>query len=218
MEPSQVERGSTESSITTPPGLGRPLVARAEAESEPSAAGGEDKVPSTAPVATPADHSKFAEEVHNYVREYIRNADQKATSFFAVATAMLAFLNTQNVPSRWLKEVRTWSFIDFLGFLSMSALGIAAGVFLGVVFPRLRGSRRGILFFKAIAEHENSGEYAQEVIKKSGDDLLRAKLYHDFDLSKVCVRKHRTLVVGFWIGSVGIGAALLYLFLTRSGP
>ena len=62
---------------------------------------------------------KFSDETHNYVREYIRNADQKAAFFFAALTAILAFLNSQNVPSRWLKNVTQWSFVDGLGFVSM---------------------------------------------------------------------------------------------------
>jgi hypothetical protein len=219
MEPSQSERGSTGStglSITTPPELDRPLVPKLEIEPKPSPAGQDEKGPAGPSSAPPADYAKFAEEVHNYIREYIRNADQKATAFFAAATAMLAFLNTQNVASHWIKDVRQWTFTDFLGFLSMFGLGIAAAVFLAVVFPRLKGSRRGILFFFAIAEHDSSTEYADEVIRRSGDDLLRAKLQHDYDLSQICARKYRTLRVGFWIGSVGICAALLYLFLTRA--
>jgi hypothetical protein len=39
-------------------------------------------------------HAKFSQDTHDYLREYIRNADQKATFFFAALTALLAFLNT----------------------------------------------------------------------------------------------------------------------------
>ena len=213
MEPSQSERGPTKLAIPTPPEVDRPLV---DVTPKYGPAGLEDKGSAAPTSVSPADHAQYAEQVHNYIRENIRNADQKATAFFAVASAMLAFLNTQNVASHWIKDVLHWTFTDFLGFLSMSGLGIAAAVFLAVVFPRLKGSRRGILFFQAIAEHDNSSEYAEEVIRRSGDDLLRAKLQHDFDLSKICVRKYRILSFGFWIGSVGICAALLYLFLTRA--
>src|SRR2546425_224384 len=89
MDPSQSERGSTRPSITSPPELDRPLVPKREIEPKPGPVGLEDKVPAGPSSAPPADHAKFAEEVHNYIREYIRNADQKATSFFAAATAML---------------------------------------------------------------------------------------------------------------------------------
>jgi hypothetical protein len=131
---------------------------------------------------------------------------------------MLAFLNTQNVAARWLKDVRLWTATDGLGFVSMLGLGVAAAVLLAVVFPRLKGSRRGIIFFSAIAEYENSTEYADEVIRRSGEEAVRAKLQHAYDLSQICARKYKTLCFGFWIGSVGIGAALLYLLLTRMTP
>jgi hypothetical protein len=216
MEPSQSERGSTPSSISSPPELDRPLVPKIEGGTKPGTTGLEDKVPAGPPTAPVADHAKYAEEVHNYIREYIRNADQKATSFFAAAAGMLAFLNTQNVAAHWIKDIRQWTFTDSLGFVSMCGLGIASAIFLAVVFPRLKGSRRGILYFLAIAEYDTSTEYADEVVRRSGDELLRAKLQHDYDLSRVCVRKYRILRAGFWIGSVGICAALLYLFLTRA--
>lgn len=161
-------------------------------------------------------HAKFADEAHVYLREYIRNADQKATFFFATLTAILAFLNSQNTPARWLKDVRSWSFVDFLGFLSMFGLAAGAITLLAVVFPRLRGSRRGILFFGAIAECDSSGHYVADVLARSGDDLVLAKLEHCHELSKVCCAKYRTLRAGFWIGCIGVASSLLFLLLAKS--
>jgi hypothetical protein len=120
--------------------------------------------------AVPSEyHAKFSEELHNYLREYIRNADQKATFFFAGATALLAFLHSQKGTSRWLKDVRTWTVVDGLAFLAMISLALSACALLSVVFPRLKGSRRGLIFFSAIAEYESSREYADadEVLRRS---------------------------------------------------
>lgn len=133
-------------------------------------------------------------------------------------TAILAFLNTQNVPSRWLKDVRQWSFVDALGFVSMLGLAVGAGILLAVVFPRLKGSRRGILFFNAIAEYGNSAEYVEDVLVHSGDYLVRTKLQHCYDLSKVCRAKYRMLRIGFWVGSIGAATTLLFLVLAKSTP
>src|SRR5690242_1773916 len=110
----QSERGAGWS-LPTPPELQRPLAAAPTTTggTEPSLA--VEKSTSTAPRTTD-DNAKFSEEVHNYIREHIRNADQKATFFFAALTAILAFLNTQHVPSPWLKDIRQWSFVDALGF------------------------------------------------------------------------------------------------------
>jgi hypothetical protein len=151
-------------------------------------------------------HARFSDEVHDYVREHIRNADQKATFFFAALTAILAFLNTQNVPTRWLRDPRLWSVVDMLGFISMLGL------------PRLKGSRRGLLYFNAISEYDSSAEYANDVLTRSHDDLVRAKLQHCYELAKVCGAKYRVLRIGFWVGSVGSAAALLFLLFAKSNP
>lgn len=163
-------------------------------------------------------HGTFSEETHVYLREYISRADQKATFFFAALTALLAFLNTQNVPARWLKDVRQWTFVDTLGFVSMSGLAVGAIFLLGVVFPRLKGSRRGLLFFNAIAEYESSTEYANDVLAHSGDDIVRTKLIHCYELSRVCKTKYWALRVGFWVGAIGVATALLFLLLSKTGP
>ena len=136
--------------------------------------------------------------------------------WFATLTAILAFLNSQNTPARWLKDVRSWSFVDFLGFLSMFGLAAGAITLLAGVFPRLRGSRRGILFFGAIAECDSSGHYVADVLARSGDDLVLAKLEHCHELSKVCCAKYRTLRAGFWIGCIGVASSLLFLLLAKS--
>jgi pycsar effector protein len=162
--------------------------------------------------------AEFSEETHVYLREYISSADQKATFFFAALTALLAFLNAQNVPARWLKSVRLWSFVDGLGFISMLGLAIGAIFLLAVVFPRLKGSRRGLLFFNAIAEYEYPGEYAAEVLSQSDDQIVRTKLLHCHELSKVCKAKYWTLRAGFWVGTVGVGTGLLFLLLAKTGP
>src|ERR1035441_7419098 len=94
-QPAQTNQGK-ETPLAAPQELLQPLGPGLE-RSEPAQSCETDKqaaspVPTPSPVA--ADyHAKFAEEVHNYLREYIRNADQKAAFFFAGATALLAFLH-----------------------------------------------------------------------------------------------------------------------------
>jgi hypothetical protein len=168
------------------------------------------------PLATPPQeyHTRFGEEVHQYIREYIRNADQKAASFFAAATAILALLSQRNTAVHWLKPVLSWRFLDGVAFLAMVGLAVSACVFLIVIFPRVKGSRRGILFFNAIAEHISGRDYAEEVLRQSVTDLTHAKLQHAYDLARICRTKYFVLHVGFWIGSVSTVFALLYLLLT----
>jgi hypothetical protein len=72
--------------------------------------------------------------------------------------------------------------------VSMIGLAVGAGILLSVIFPRLKGSRRGILFFNAIAEYDSS------------------KLQHCYDLSKVCSAKYR----------IAATALLFLLLLSKS--
>jgi hypothetical protein len=100
----------------------------------------------------------------------------------------------------------------------MLGLAISAAILLWVVFPRTKGSRRGLLFFSAIAEYESSAKYADDVLLRSGDEVVRVKLVHCHELSKVCRAKYLALRVGFWVGAVGVATSLLYLRLAKSGP
>ena len=214
-QPPQSERG-TGPLLPTPTEMQTPLAALAP-EGRPDLPSTTEKVSAAAPHPTSAAHAKFSDEAHSYVREYIRNADQKATFFFAALTAILAFLNAQNVASRWLKDVRLWSMVDALGFVSMLGLTAGAVTLLIVVFPRLKGSRRGLLFFNAIAEYGSSAEYASDVLTSSADSLVRTKLQHCYELSRICSAKYRALRIGFWLGSVGAASAVLFLFFTKTG-
>lgn len=214
MEPTPQSEHERDQQLPTSPELQQPLVSQLappathamEADKQPVAQ-------RRGPLSE--THAEFANDTHEYIRDFIRNADQKAAFFFAALTAILAFLNAQNVPARWLKDVRQWSFVDALGFVSMLGLAAGAAVLLSVVFPRLKGSRRGLLYFNAIAEYDSSSEYADDVIGRSPDGLVRTKLQHCYDLSQVCHAKYRTLRVGFWIGSVGTATALLFLVLSK---
>jgi len=213
-KPSEAKLGTEEPEIVIPPQIQQPLAG----STTPAAAPGIAAMHPGGPIPTLEEHhAKFAEEVHHYIRQYIRNADQKAAFFFAASTALLAFLNGMNGASRWLKDIRTWSFVDGLAFVAMAGLAGSACVLLSVIFPRLKGSRKGILYFRAIAEHESSAEYTDEIIRHGADAIIRSKLRHDYDLSKVCTSKYRVLRIGFWIGSVGAIAALLFLLLARAG-
>jgi len=139
---------------------------------------------------------KFAEETHQYVREQIRFVDQKATFFFTGATALLAYLNTQGLANQWLANPKTWGLIEILAFVATVGLVISTFASLATVIPRLSGSRRGVIFFSAIREYENSQEYCSEVLRQSPSELCEAKLKHIYDLAGICREKYEALKWG----------------------
>ena len=154
---------------------------------------------------------KFAEETHQYVREYIRLADQKATFFFAGATALLAYLHKLELTNIWMSSPKTWGLIEMLALAATVGLIISTICSLATVVPRLGGSRRGLIFFAAIAEYEGAKEYVADLMRQDTTALCEAKLRHAYELSIVCKRKYSTLIFGQWAGALGVLAVLLLL-------
>jgi hypothetical protein len=158
--------------------------------------------------------AKFAGMVHEYVREYIKFADQKATFVFTGATALLAFLYKNDVSARWLKPVMQWNILDTLAFIAMIALAIGVFLALLVVVPRTSGSRRGFLFWEAIAEYDTGRQYSDDVRSLSSGTLFQVTAEHCFDLARVCRAKHKMLRAAMWVAAIGLAASVLvFLFL-----
>lgn len=151
---------------------------------------------------------RFSGEIHQYVREYIRQADQKATFFFAAATALLAYLYNAQLLDMWLKPPSEWFFLDALSFLALAGLSSSVIAFLWTVFPRLGRTAKGIVYFGAIAEWETAEAYTHEFHSQSAEDLLQSRLTHLYALAKICRRKYSTLSVGLWTGLIGVVASV----------
>lgn len=175
----------------------------------------EDEQPTPTAAGMPGLSSEsirpFVESTHQYIRDYIQFADQKAAFIFAGATALLAFLHSGHVSERWLKPLSLWQGFDSIAFLAMLALALAVVLAVWVVVPRTPGSRRGLLFWSAIAEFPNGGEYALEVQRHSGDSLTQVMAEHCYDLACICRAKYRVLRLAALSGAVGLVAATLVL-------
>jgi len=151
----------------------------------------------------------FVDSVHEYIREYIRLADQKATFLFTGATALLAFLYTSGVSRRWLKPIMQWNILDTVAFIAMTALAVGVFLALWVVIPRTSGSRRGFLFWEAIAEYETGRQYSDELRLLSPPTLSQLKAEHCFDLAHICRQKYKVLRAAIWVGAVGLAASVV---------
>ena len=167
----------------------------------------------TEPTRTTELQWKFSEETHQYVREYIRQADLKAAFFFAGATALIAFLYKANLVQLWVKPPTQWLFVDMVSFVA--TVGLAASVLacLATVFPRLKGTKRGHVFFGAIAEFESRKEFATDVLQRDIAELIEAKLCHVHDLAIICGQKYTVLQIGQWAGAIGVVAMVILLLL-----
>ncbi len=176
------------------------------------------RLPDTAPVsviskenAVTIDFSKF---VHEYIREYISLADQKAAFFFAASTALLAFLHNERISDHWLKPFQTWNWLDVIAMSAMLALAFAALLSLAVIIPRTGGPKTGFIFWEAIADRKNAQQYAEEVSGLSNDKIVESKAEHCFVIAAICRRKYKLLRRALWAGVLGI-YLLVVLFISQ---
>jgi len=204
------------------PGRGLPVPAAFTREALPTPSGGGESAADRQQPASPASpagpgdaeaRERFAEATHQYVREYIRLADQKASFLFTGGTALLAFLYNSEVSAKWLKPVMQWNILDTVAFVAMTALALGVLLALLVVIPRTSGSRRGFLFWEAIAEYDSGRQYSDDLRLLSAATLSQVKAEHCFDLARVCRKKYRVLRAAIWTGAVGLAASVIvFLF------
>ena len=159
--------------------------------------------------------ASFADQTHSYIREYIKTADQKATFYFAFFAAIIAYSDTTGFLRQWIVDLSNWKMQEFVSFLSSLLLILSAFGFLWVVKPRLSGSKKGIVFFNAIAEFDSQGEYINEMASLSAIKLYEEKVKHSFELAKICSRKYRILGISLWLGGVGFVLLVLLLVFGR---
>lgn len=208
--PTQDHQSMSGSQLGTTPISAAPLTSRPSTEDAPAGIAPQESIVQDQKKEQEL-RLKFSEETHQYVREYIRLADQKATFFFAGATALLAYVNKLGMVNKWLVSPKAWNLVDMLAFLATVGLIISAVACLATVIPRLNGSKRGLIFFAAIREYESAPDYASEVMKQSSSALCEAKLKHIYELSIVCKEKYNILRWGQWFGAVGVVATLVLL-------
>lgn len=213
--PSQASQAAdTErAALPVPPSVGTQALSFPPSEQAQVGAAGQP-LPASGAAPVPADfRAKFAEENHQYIREYIRLADQKATFFFTGATALLAFLYRNGVSARWLKPLMSWNVLDVASFIAMFSLALSALSALWVVIPRTAGSKRGYFFWGAIAEYESGRQYSDELATLTQATLIQTKVEHCFELARVCKSKYGVLRFALWLGAIGVtGALLVFLF------
>lgn len=211
MSESQVSKEPAQPPPALPPELEGKILPPGEAgaaEVREAVVAQDPRRPAVADVAAAA---AFGSDLHAYVREYIASADQKAGVLFTVLAGMLAYLQTQNAARRWMVDPRTWGALDLLSCVAVIGLLCGSIGALSVVVPRTRGSKRGPVFWGAVALHRDAQEYADRIARMDGPALVRAKLEHSHELAVICRRKYRALDKAIWCSTIGLIAALLYI-------
>jgi hypothetical protein len=149
----------------------------------------------------------FAEFEHQYLREYVGLADQKAGIAVAVYAALLTFL-VDHIPSNFMDADAPWTVALTLAALVL--LLAAAILALLVVIPRLGSDGRSIIYFGDVSQRTNSKDYLREVTSKANGQINAAIIEHCHVLAGICSKKYRMLRKSIVCGSFG------FLFLTIS--
>jgi hypothetical protein len=217
-----VPSGEAQASLPVPAGAATQSIPTPEPAANVDAASAEQPRPAQADQgsASPDARSRFAEESHQYVSDHIKLADQKAAFFFTAATALLAFLYQNRVSQVWLKKpLMQWNVLDISAFLSMAALAVGALFALFVLMPRLPGSRRGYVFWEAIAEYQSARQYSDDLSTLSQSTFAQQKAEHTHELAIVCRAKYRHLRSAFFVLAIGLFFSIIVLlsFLPQGG-
>lgn len=156
-------------------------------------------------------HWKFAVETHKYVREFIANADTKAQHYIVFASAFLIWMNPKDSLKFWAIPAKEWRLIDFLQIVSILSMSVCILAALSALLPRLKGSKKGIVFFDSVSENEVANDYLGDVLKKNEQEIVIEELRHIYELSKICSGKFQSLKISVWSGAIGLifGIAIL---------
>jgi hypothetical protein len=183
----------------------------AVATEDTEAPGVDTNDPARTTSAAYADVMFFANDINEYIREYIRLADQKAAFVFGLCAAIVGVLYQAEEPQHWFTNPQGWMPSKVLAAVAMFCLAIGAFMSAATVFPRRKGSHSGYVFFNAIAERSSGERYANDVFKLSMRDLARERLEHCYDLARVCRRKYWWLIWAFWLAAIGTTLAVIDL-------
>jgi hypothetical protein len=200
--------------------------ARASVPPEIAGAGG---LPAT-PVATadnhdivPADavlseeHRDFAAFLQGYVWNAIALADTKATWAFAICAGMVAYLVGKE-ETRGLLLLTPWVPLSGLAAVTLLLLIAGAAFAFLVIVPRLSASPEGLVYFGAVAKHADGDAYVRAVAGSSLKNLVRARLVHAYDISRISSRKYVLLRRSMWCAVAGLALAAALTILGWRTP
>lgn len=157
---------------------------------------------------------QFSDAQQSYVTAYIQFADTKCAWSFAASAALVAYLLTSSTSSPLLRhDPGLIPFVFGVGslLLLISSAGFA---FVGMA-PRLGATRStDPFFFGTVARHQSSSDFERQIAGLDLASLVSVRLRHNFDISRICVRKYTYVKRSFWAGILGVSCLGLALLLS----
>lgn len=158
------------------------------------------------------EHRDFAAFHQGYVWNAITLADTKASWAFAICAGMIAYLVGKE-ETRGLLLRTPW--IPLSGLAAVTLLLLIAGATFAflVIVPRLSASPEGLVYFGAVARRADGDAYVRVIAGSSSRDLVRARLVHAYDISRIGSRKYVLLRRSMWCAVAGLALTAVLTFL-----
>ncbi len=160
------------------------------------------------------DKSSLLFEIHSYIREYISSADTKAAFIFTISGTIFGYLFSQGIVNCWLKSPKSWNGCDVFSMISTLLLLGSLACSIAVVWPRLKGSSKGFVYFGSIKEFESSSEFADKFLGLRNFEVNKEILKHTYELAKVCSGKYWWINKCLYLLSGSIASTVI-LFLIK---
>lgn len=174
-----------------------------------------DIVPADAELSD--EHRDFASFHQGYVWNAITLADTKASWAFAICAGMVAYL-VGKVETRTILLQMPWTPLSVLAAVTLLLLIAGAAFAFLVIVPRLNASSEGLVYFGAVARNADSDTYVRAVAGSSLRDLVRARVVHAFDISRIASRKYDLLRRSMWCAVAGLALAAILTALGWRTP
>lgn len=151
----------------------------------------------------------------SYLRQYIQQADTKASWLFAACSASLVWFSSQkqyvgNNPIETLCDIN----IFFL--ISLMFLAIACGFSFNVIRPRLlNNNKKGILYFSNVSKYQTSKDYIDAVDSNNDREIYEERLTAQYYMSKICYQKYFSLTWGSYMAIIGfVMMAIIHIYFS----
>jgi hypothetical protein len=162
-------------------------------------------------------HLDFAWKTHDYIHNYIRFADTKATFVVAWCSALLGTLYVARLHESVVHARFTSSDVSWPTTLAALALPLLAASFLTAawsIIPRLPTNQRaGLVFWESIFVHADGDLYANVLSRESRGQLARHLCVQIYMVAGVARRKYLYVTVSMWFGFFGTILGVLAVLL-----
>jgi len=157
------------------------------------------------------EQSSFVTHVHDYICDFIKFADQKAAFIFAGASALLTLVYNQGGRTIWHVSVGSWRTHEWLAGVTTVLTVASAVLAILAVAPRLKGARRGLIYWGSISGFSDPQEYRAALARLDSRGATDEISRHCYELSRIAKHKYELIKWAMWLGIAGLVVGGTYL-------